>query len=78
MGLARYTKKSAGTQRVNVRLARANLVAKTSFDNALSNLDSTISANKTKNEPIENELKKLKTFDLSYFIGKGHFEEDGT
>ena len=62
----------------NVRLARANLVAKTSFDNALSSLDSTISANKTKNEPIENELKKLKTFDLSYFIGKGHFEDDGT
>ena len=24
-----------------------------------------------------NELKKLKTFDLSYFIGKSHFEEDG-
>ena len=23
----------------------------------------------------ENELKKLKTFDLSYFIGKSHFEE---
>ena len=27
---------------------------------------------------IENELKKLKTFDLSYFIGKRHFDEDGT
>ena len=26
----------------------------------------------------ENELKKLKIFDLSYFKGKGHFEEDGT
>ena len=23
-------------------------------------------------------MKKLKTFDLSYFIGKSHFEEDGT
>ena len=23
-------------------------------------------------------LKKLKTFDLSYFIGKNHFEEGGT
>ena len=22
-------------------------------------------------------LKKLKAFDLSYFIGKGHFEEHG-
>ena len=27
---------------------------------------------------IKNELKKLKTLDLSYFIGKSHFEEDGT
>ena len=27
---------------------------------------------------VENEVKKLKTSDLSYFIGKGHFEEDGT
>ena len=27
---------------------------------------------------VENELKKLKTFDLIYFKGKGHFEEDGT
>ena len=36
-------------------------------------------ANKTKNLLVENELKKLKTFDSSYFIGKSHFEEeDGT
>ena len=27
---------------------------------------------------VENELKKLKTFDLSYFRGKNYFEEDGT
>ena len=27
---------------------------------------------------VENELKKLKTFDLSYFKGKDHFAEDGT
>ena len=27
---------------------------------------------------VKNELKKLKTFDLSYFRGKSHFEEDGT
>ena len=26
---------------------------------------------------IENELKKLKTFDLSYFRGKNNFDEDG-
>ena len=27
---------------------------------------------------VENELKQLKIFDLKYFIGKSHFEEDGT
>ena len=27
---------------------------------------------------IEKELKKLKTFESSHFIGKNHFEEDGT
>ena len=27
---------------------------------------------------VENELKKLKTFDSSYFIGNNYFEEDGT
>ena len=27
---------------------------------------------------VENELKKLTTFDSSYFIGKNRFEEDGT
>ena len=25
---------------------------------------------------IENKLKKFKTFDLSYFIGKSYFDED--
>ena len=62
----------------NARLARANLVAKTNFDNTVSSLNNKIAANKTKEESIENELKKLKTFDSSYFIGKTHFEEDGT
>ena len=27
---------------------------------------------------IENESKKIKTYDLGYFISKSHFEEDGT
>ena len=60
----------------NARLAQANLVAKADFDNAISSLDSKIAENKTKNKSIENELKKLKTFDSSHFIGKSHFEED--
>ena len=61
----------------NARLSRANLVAKTNFDNTISSLDSKIAENKTKNESIQNELKKIKTLDLGYFIGKNYFEEDG-
>ena len=44
----------------------------------MSSLNRKITANKTKNLLFGNELKKLKTFDSSYFIGKSHFEEDGT
>ena len=53
-------------------------MTKTDFDNSVSSLDSKIDANKTKTESTENELKKLKTFDSSYFRGKSHFEENGT
>ena len=52
-------------------------MVKLNFDKTLSSLDSKIAENKTKKESIENEFKKLKTLDLSYFIGKCHFEEDG-
>ena len=62
----------------NARLALANLVAKTNFDDTVSSLGSRIAANKTKKELIENEFKKLKIFDSSYFIGKSHFEENST
>ena len=61
----------------NARLSHTNLIVKTNFDNTVSSLDRKIAENKTKKNSIENELKKLKTFDLSYFIGKSHFEEDG-
>ena len=36
-------------------------MAKINFDSTVSSLDSKIAANKTKNESIEDELKKLKT-----------------
>ena len=62
----------------NARLKRANLVTKTDFDNNVSSLNNKFALNKTKNESIENEIKKLKTLDLSYFISNSHFEEDGT
>ena len=53
-------------------------MAKTNFDNTVWSSNNKIAANKTKHESIENEIKKLKALDLSYFIGKSHFEEDGT
>ena len=62
----------------NARLAQANLITKTDFDAKLSSLNRKITQNKTKHLLVENKLNKLKTFDLSYFIGKSHFEEDGT
>ena len=62
----------------NARLAQANLITKTDFDSKLPSLNRKITANKLKHLLAENELKKLKTFDSCHFIGKSHFEEDGT
>ena len=61
----------------NARLAQANLIAKTDFDAKLSSLNRKVTANKTKHLLVENELKKLKTFDSRDLIGKSYFEEDG-
>ena len=47
----------------NARLAQANLIAKTDVDAKLSSLNRKITANKSKHLTVENELKKLKTFD---------------
>ena len=61
----------------NVRLAQANLITETNFDDKPSSLNKKITSNKSKPLLVENELKKLKTFDLGYFFGKSYFEEDG-
>ena len=52
-------------------------MTKTDFDAKLSSLNRKIIANKSKHLLVENKLKKLKIFDLSYFRGKNHFEEVG-
>ena len=62
----------------NARIARANLITKTDFDSKLSNLNRKITKNKADHLLVQSKLNKLKTFDSSYFIGKSHFEEDGT
>ena len=59
----------------DARLAQANLTTKTDFDAKLSSLNRKITANKWNNLLVENELKKLKIFDSSYFIGKSHFKK---
>ena len=62
----------------------SSLVEKTDYDtkvgeieNRMISLNRKIVSNKTKDISIENELKKLKTFDLSSFRGKNYFDEDG-
>ena len=59
-------------------LAQGNLITKTDFNVKLSNLNRKITSNNTKHLAAENELKKLKSFDSSYFIGKSHFDKDGS
>ena len=56
----------------------AGFVKKTDFDNKLLSFNKRINSNKTKQLQVENEFKKLQAFDLSYFRGKSHFEDDGT
>ena len=48
----------------NTKLGEANVITKRNFD--------------AKIIEIKNSIKKLKTFDLSYFKGKNHFEADST
>ena len=54
------------------------MITKTDFNAKLLSLNKKITQNKTNHLLVESELNKLKTFDSGYFIGKSHFEEDGT
>ena len=63
-------------ENVAARLAQANLssknntdafVKKTDFDDKLKNLNKIVTSNKSKHLLVENELKKLQTFDSSLF-----------
>ena len=49
---------------------------KTEFDTNLISLNKKKNSNKTKHLLVKNKLKKLKTFDSSYFRGKNPFELD--
>ena len=60
----------------NARLARENLVTKTDFDTKLLERSKKITPNKTKHLLAENELRKLKKFDVAYFRGENYFGND--
>ena len=51
-------------------------MTKTDFDAKLSSLNRKITINQTKHLLVENEFKKLKTFNSSYFRRKSYFKED--
>ena len=56
----------------NARLAaQRDLIKKPDFDARLKAISDRVTKNKSKHLLVENELKKLKTFDLSYFDGDG-------
>ena len=60
----------------NARIAQANLVTKQTLMLNCQVFIKKIISNKTKHVLVEKGLKKLNTFDSSYFIGKSHFEKD--
>ena len=62
----------------NARLAQANLIAKTDFNTKLSSLNRKTSQIKADHLIVRNEINKTKDFEFGCFIGKSHFEEDGT
>ena len=70
-----FNKLAAGV--FNASITQAELVTKKDFDTKLQDISKRITSHKIKHLLVVNELKKLKAFDLSYFKGKGHFEEDG-
>ena len=72
-------KKQTITQiaQAQTRLAQANLIIKTDFDDKLSSLNRKFTQNKTEHLLVEDKLNKLKTFYSSYFIGKSHFDGNG-
>ena len=61
----------------NARLAaQTDLIRIPEFDANLKGISDRVIKNKTKHLLVENEIKKLKTLDLSYFWGKNNFEDN--
>ena len=56
----------------------SNLVKKQAITLVFAENNGKTMENKTEKLLVKSKLNKLKTFDLSYFIDKSHFDEDGT
>ena len=56
------------TENFAARLAQANLVTKTDFDNKLTGFNKRNNSSETKHLLTENEFKKLQKIDSSYFV----------
>ena len=61
----------------NARLAQANLITKTDFDDKVSSLNRKITANKSKHLLVEMNWKSYKHWIQAILEVKSHFEEDG-
>ena len=54
----------------------SNLVKNTDFDTKFKKISDRVTKNKSKPLLVENELKNLKEFDLSYFRGEKYFGDN--
>ena len=54
----------------------SNMVTKTDFDAKLKAISNRVTRNKAKDLLLDNELKKLKSFDTDYIKGKSYFGND--
>ena len=76
--VSRLATKTALTA-VENKIPVTGLITKTDFDAKLKDISDTVTKNKSKDLLLDNELKKLKTFNADYFEGKNYFEGgDGT
>ena len=54
--------------------AQTDLIRKQDFDFRFKKISDRVTKNKAKHLLVENELRKSKTLDSSYFLGKNYFE----
>ena len=61
---------------VENKIPVTNLVTKTAFDAKLKAISDRVTKNKSNDLLLDNELKKLKTFDTDYVVGGNYFDSD--